>query len=395
MKSRAGVLLVLAVAGCGNSPAAPGNDEPPGNEETPGRLHINIVTVGTDITRFGYHVVANDRYLGRVTANATLAVDLMPGSYTIELGDLQTNCALQGAPPSALVAAGATAAVELPVTCTPLPSASGHIVWLRNHAIWMARPDMTQARVVIPTPMGGGRRWGLAVSRDGKWLAYTDRHADDPAPNIAVTTFNGDAPRILASSTFLDQTPEWTADGRLLFVSNRRGAGNDLWITDFDGSPPTLVAENVGHPRVSPDGTRILFTRPVSGHEDIHVMSLRGTGVTRLTAGDFYESEAQWSPDGSRIAFIAQPTLLHYDIYIMDADGSNRVRVTASAERVPTPDGGWDAMPRWSPDGGRLVFATRVRVGLWDVLSINLATGEEVRLIAEPNYFNQNPLWVP
>jgi TolB protein len=209
-----------------------------------------------------------------------------------------------------------------------------------------------------------------------------------------IATFSGDAPRPVAASPHRDQMPEWSADGRLLFLSNRRGAGNDLFITGFDGAAPELVAENVHLHRVSPDGTRILFTRTVAGHADVYVMGLNGSGVTRLTSGSFYESEAEWSPDGSRIAFVAQPDL-NYDIYLMDADGSNRMRVTRSADRVPIPTGGWDATPRWSPDGKRLIFETRVTVGWWDVLVLDLGTGAEVRLIAEDRVANQNPVWVP
>jgi hypothetical protein len=385
---RAVVLCLIGVAGCGRNPAAP--DDPPH-----GLLRIEVTTTGTDFDRFGYSVSVNGAYAGHVPANGSLEVDLPPDSYAVELHHMQSNCALQGEPPRAQVEARSSVTVRATVNCGALPSASGHIVWLRDRAVWMARPDMTEVRMVVPAPQVGGWRFGMSVSRDGKWIAFTERLADQTNPDIMVTTFNGDAPRSVAASQHRDQMPEWTADGRLLFLSNRRGAGNDLFISGVSGSAPELVAENVHLPSVSPDGTRILFTRSVAGHADVYVMDLNGSGVTRLTSGSFYESEARWSPDGSRIAFIAQPDP-NYDIYLMNTDGSNRVRMTRSAERVPSPfGGGWDAMPRWSPDGERLIFETRFRVGWWDVLVLDLGTGAEVRLIAEDFVSNQNPIWVP
>jgi Tol biopolymer transport system component len=58
-----------------------------------------------------------------------------------------------------------------------------------------------------------------------------------------------------------------------------------------------------------------------------------------------------WSPDGTRIAFMGGPDgPTEYDIWVMNADGSNPVQLTDS----PGPD--W--WPAWSPDGTRIAFAS-------------------------------------
>lgn len=76
-----------------------------------------------------------------------------------------------------------------------------------------------------------------------------------------------------------------------------------------------------------------------------------GTGLIELPEIDeVSDSQPAWSPDGSRIAYVRWPgeDLGSTDIWLMDADGTNRERVTRNAR--------YDYHPAWSPDGTMLVF---------------------------------------
>ena len=76
-----------------------------------------------------------------------------------------------------------------------------------------------------------------------------------------------------------------------------------------------------------------------------------GGGLRQLThvAGGHDAADPAWSPDGRRIAYQSNPTG-EYDLWVMNADGSNQHRILR--------DAGWDdEQPSWSPDGRRLVFA--------------------------------------
>lgn len=96
----------------------------------------------------------------------------------------------------------------------------------------------------------------------------------------------------------------------------------------------------------SPDGTTLLLSVLEMGRdmEDytyrIYRLSADGSGLTRLTEGprDYWTS---WSPDGSQIAFTGLQAD-NFDIYVMDADGENRVRLTDHLAE--------DTHPDWSPD---------------------------------------------
>jgi WD40-like Beta Propeller Repeat len=93
--------------------------------------------------------------------------------------------------------------------------------------------------------------------------------------------------------------------------------------------------------------------------DDIWTVNPDGTGRTQITSGPARDSEPHWSPDGTRIAFSSTRddpnpgtcTSCRYEIYTMDADGTDVQRVTFDATA-----GSQNTGPAWSPDGTRIAF---------------------------------------
>src|SRR2546423_8170263 len=82
---------------------------------------------------------------------------------------------------------------------------------------------------------------------------------------------------------------------------------------------------------------------------EIYVINSDGTGLTRLTNDGFDDYAPHWSPDGTKIVFnkhLTGPS--NNEIFVMNADGTNPVDLTNNP--------GQDARPSWSPDGKRIVF---------------------------------------
>jgi Tol biopolymer transport system component len=129
---------------------------------------------------------------------------------------------------------------------------------------------------------------------------------------------------------------------------------DDVWTIDADGTDLTRLTHSPGpdfDPSWSPDGTQIAFRSERSGEPEIWLMNADGSGRHRLTRG----LSPAWSPDGSRIAYASPGDILCppgrgpqcTGISIMNADGSGQ-------HRLPHTDGG--EYPSWSPDGKRIPF---------------------------------------
>ena len=94
---------------------------------------------------------------------------------------------------------------------------------------------------------------------------------------------------------------------------------------------------------------RLFSLHDEPGHYDIYVMNADGSGGTYLTNNSAVNREPAWSPDGSKIAFSS----LHdspgiYDIYVMNVDGSGGTYLTNNR--------GVNREPAWSPDGSKIAF---------------------------------------
>ena len=98
-------------------------------------------------------------------------------------------------------------------------------------------------------------------------------------------------------------------------------------------------------------------------------MDADGSNMRRLTntSGDGTSSwAADWSPDGQKIVFMSNrggspPGSDGYDLYLMNADGSNQRPLTRAH--------GWDGTPAWAPDGEHIAFVSdresKGKTGIW------------------------------
>jgi TolB protein len=134
-----------------------------------------------------------------------------------------------------------------------------------------------------------------------------------------------------------------------------------------------------GNPAWSPSGDRIAFDRyeGYTGGQNIYgiyVINADGTNLVRLSPPGESDQQPAWSPDGQRIAFLHLDTLPSFasTIYVMNADGTNRVPVTALRQPITAPD--------WSRDD-RIAFT-----------SYGSTAGPDI-FVVDPDGSNLSTLW--
>ncbi len=138
---------------------------------------------------------------------------------------------------------------------------------------------------------------------------------------------------------------------------------------------------------VSPDGSRIAFS--LLG--DIYTMPASGGTPTRISEGLSWEVQPRFSPDGSKIAFTSDRGGAD-NIWIMDADGSDKAQVTKEKFRLMH-------QPSWSPDGQFIAakkhFTTGRSLGTGEIWVYHVSGGGGVKLVARPNETHQKELGEP
>lgn len=112
----------------------------------------------------------------------------------------------------------------------------------------------------------------------------------------------------------------------------------------------------VSDPQVSPDGTRVIFTRKHIGEKNDYVTNLwmveTNTGNPAQFTSGGKDSAARWSPDGTKIAFISGREKPNPQIFLIGADGGEAFKLTNFPE-------GSIAEYKWSPDGAKLAVLFR------------------------------------
>ena len=277
----------------------------------------------------------------------------------------------------------ALALVALPVFAQPKP------VQTKRH---LAIDDLAKIH-----PVGDPQ-----LSPDGLWIAYTvattDVATDKRDTDIWMVSWDGTQNIRLTTSPDAETAPRFSPDNKLItFTSSRPGKakGNQIWAIDRRGGEAyqlTDFKQNLSTYAWSPDGKKLAvvlkekddpeneanppadqkpkpivldryhFKADIEGylssphHARIYVYNLAGKKLDPVTdSKDFDESNPEWSPDSTRIAFVSKRTAdwdreNNSDVWVVDAQPNSTPKRLTQFEG---PDGG---RLSWSPDGNLLAY---------------------------------------
>jgi len=183
----------------------------------------------------------------------------------------------------------------------------------------------------------------------------------------------------------------------------------DIFTAKPDGSDLKRLTDSPGYDAettITRDGKKIVFTSLRDGDLDIYTMNADGTNVRRLTNELGYDGGPFWSYDGKQIVYRAnhpqterqktdylnllkqnliRPTTL--EIWVMNADGSNKRQVTQNGKA--------NFGPYFFPDGKRIIFASNMddpRGRNFDLYTINV-DGAGLERVTFNNTFDGFPMF--
>jgi Tol biopolymer transport system component len=169
--------------------------------------------------------------------------------------------------------------------------------------------------------------------------------------------------------------------GTLVFHSDRPGpdnpdARNHIFTIDLATGKVTQLTSGRNHhdqhPKWSPDGRRISFVSSRGGNFDLYVMNADGTNITRLTDHPANDFDPIWMPDGNSMIFSSERDSRSdlYRLWLSD----RRI------DRLTNHFVGRAIMPSVSPDGTSVAFAAQTlqRLAFWDyqIHVLDLASGK-------------------
>jgi Tol biopolymer transport system component len=219
-------------------------------------------------------------------------------------------------------------------------------------SIWAIRADGSHRHRILRNRQNAKRP---RLSPDRKWVAF------DGAPpgkeplsdfDIQLVRRDGTGLRTLTTSSRWDTDAQWSPDGKTLSFTRMPAhpSGGScrcwIWTVRRAGGGVKRLAQGQGA-RWSPDGKRLILTVPTeSGAGDLYIIDADGSSRRRLTTAPALEFAAGFSRDGKKILFTRSPRENEFQVFVMKVDGTQARRL---ADGVA---GGW------SPDGSKILFTS-------------------------------------
>lgn len=270
-----------------------------------------------------------------------------------------------------------------------------------------AEPTATQPPTPTAIPI---KRLALLSSETGSMYLYT-------------IGSDGSNMQRVSSNTNVEGTYDYSPDEQwIAYETYLEADGNsEIYVMKSDGSDARKLvvhAQNDFRPVWSPDGSRILFHSDLGDRiREVFLVNADGTGLINLSNNGKLNLDARWSPDGSRISYESSYLSSDEDIANLDIQSSSVILVqdvqSGAAITLPTPDGMDNvSSAQWSPDGTKIAFncGGEIEVSAEDSdysmvqgICVAAADGSSVELlysaktsinVGKPN-FKPYPAWSP
>ncbi len=248
--------------------------------------------------------------------------------------------------------------------------------------------DLSQPFLVSRTDTMPGVPVGW--SPDGTQIAYL---SDKALQTYLVSTDGGHPERLGDGLTNQEYNPEWSPDGNWLAFIGQQNDQWDVYLAAPDGGNPhrmTFGHQGFNSLSWSQDSCCLALESALG---DIYILDMTTGRLRNLTDSSSSDIRPAWSPDGKQIAFMSSRNAnafgtTRFDLYLIDADGSNLRRYTNT---FPA-DNGWQIY--WSPDGTHIAFGSISWSGGSDIYLVDVPT-RLVRNVTRDAARDSSPAWSP
>jgi Tol biopolymer transport system component len=279
----------------------------------------------------------------------------------------------------------------------------------------------------------GGENAEAYFSFDGKQLIFQSKRDDLKCDQIFSMNIDGSNVRMVSNGEGRTTCSYFFKDGKKVLYASTFGGKKecppapdfskgyvwaiypdyDIYTSKSDGTKIKPLTKTPGYDAeatISPNGKKIVFTSMRDGDLDLYVMDKNGKNVRRLTTELGYDGGAFFSPDGKQIVYrsfhprteaetarykerlsqnLIEPTV--FEVWIMNADGSNKRQVTKLNAA--------SFAPFFTPDGKRIIFctnyfATDARKRNFDLALIN-TDGSGLERVTFNESFDGFPMFSP
>ncbi len=279
----------------------------------------------------------------------------------------------------------------------------------------------------------GGENAEAYFSANGKKLVFQSKRDGRDCDQIYTMNIDGSKTKMVSTGTGRTTCAFFFNKGKnIVYASTHEGSKEcpptpdfsqgyvwpvypdyDLYTSTADGKKLKKLTNTPGYDAeatVSPDGKKIVFTSQRDGDLDLYSMDIDGGNIKRLTNEVGYDGGAFYSPDGKMIVYrrstftnpaevtrykelLARHLIVPivFEIWVMNADGSNKRQVTKL--------GSGSFAPYFTPDGKRILFctnyfATDPRKRNFDLALINL-DGTGLERVTFNETFDGFPMFSP
>lgn len=273
------------------------------------------------------------------------------------------------------------------------------IGYITEAGVTVSDPNGENAKTLESLPKGEKRE--VVVSPDGRFIAVS---LGMMGLDLHVAKLDGSPAVHLSKSKkgFVGWSqPTWSPDSKKIVCAVGEMFDYNLWVVDADGgNPKNLTQESkvkILMPAWSPDGSKIAYIADPGeesgggrsyGLSNVWIIDRNGSGKRQLTRKDGDAILPRWSPDSRKILYTHRPVQKREgntrvmggtDVWCIGSDGGGDKNLTNNNGKE---ENSW---PAWSPDGKKIALIARKDGGPGSVYVMD-ADGSNVKALLEPKW---------